>query len=194
MRRVAVLPLFLLLSGCFKTSPPLVFHALAPLVQEEKPPASPAPFALEMMPVLLPELLQRSQIVTRNGSNTLAILETHRWGNTLGKDMQRVVAENLCTLLGGPVVNYPFGERVKAKFRVTLDVHRCDGQPGGNLQFHCTWMVTRWEDGQAVLVRDAIFQEAVVGRDPEILVAAHSRVLAALSREVAVGIRSLKVD
>jgi len=54
--------------------------------------------------------------------------------------------------------------------------------------------VTRWEDGQAVLVRNASFQEAIKGRDPEALVGAHSRVLEALSRTMASELRALKWD
>lgn len=194
MRRY--LPIVLLFAtGCFRTSPPVVFHTLVPLAQAERSKAAPSHFALEVMPVRLPELLQRPQLVARGGSDTLALLEHQRWGNALDKDMQRVMTDNLSVLLDSDsVVSSPHGERVKARYRVTLDVHRCDGQPGGMLQFRCTWMVTRWEDGQAVLVRNVSFQESIQGRDPAALVGAHSRVLENLSRAMASELRSLKWD
>jgi hypothetical protein len=193
MKRFAIL-LPLLAIGCFRTSPPVVFHTLTPLVQETGSPGA-STCVLEVMPVALPDLLHRSQLVARGGSDALTLLESHRWGNALDKDMQRVLTDNLGALLGsGAVVNAPYGDKVQAKYRLTLEVHRCDGQPGGILQFRGTWMVTRRRDGQAVLLREASLQEPVSGREAEALVAAHNRALAALCRTMATEIKALKEE
>ncbi len=189
--------LFLVLTaslGCLKHSPPAAFHTLRPLVRAQEKPA-PAPgsmgtLALEVMPVCLPEALQRPQLMTTSGAGTLELSDTHRWGNGLDRDMQRVLAENLTVLLGSDaVVVYPFGERVKAAYRLEVDVQRCDGRPGGVLSLRATWMVIPFSGGPALLRKRVHLDEPVTGPDLDALVNAHSRILETLSREVAEGLR-----
>ena len=181
-----------LVSGCH-TSPVVVFHTLRPLALEEtKPVPAEKALALEIMPVQLPELLQRSQIVFLKGPGIHGLSETHRWGNTLEKDMQRVLAENLSALLGSDVVVvYPEGDHVKTDYRITLDVQQCDGELGGMVQFRGTWMVTSSDSGRMALFRKSTIQEAVTERNIDALVAAHSRVMGSLSREIAAGLKAL---
>jgi uncharacterized protein len=181
-----------LLTGCVQPSPDVVFHTLSPINRENGKPPTEKPLALEIMPVQLPELLQRPQVVFLKGTGIHGLSATHRWGNTLEKDMQRVLAENLSALLGSdPVVLYPDGDRVKAIYRITLDVQQCDGEPGGLLQFRGTWMITPPDGARVIMFRKSSIQEPVAGQDIEALVSAHSRVLATLSREIATGLKSL---
>jgi uncharacterized protein len=189
---LSVLAGLMLLTGCVQPSPDVVFHTLSPIAPENVKPSMEKPLALEILPVQLPELLQRPQIVFLKGTDTHGLSATHRWGNTLEKDMQRVLAENLSTLLGSdPVVLYPDGNRVKAVYRITLEVQQCDGEPGGLLQFRGTWMITSPDGARVVLLRKSSIQEPVTGRDIEALVSAHSRILATLSREIAAGLKAL---
>jgi hypothetical protein len=177
------------LSGCRNPSPTMVFHTLtptAPLSQEKQA------WGLEIMPVQLPELLQRSPIVLRTGTGTHRLSGTHRWGNTLEKDLQRVLAENLAALLGTTsVVPYPQGDSVKAAFRISLDVSRCDGEPGGTLHFRGTWMIQKSGTGELAALRKTILDEPVSTQDMQDLVAAHDRVLEKLSLEIARELRAL---
>lgn len=173
----------LLLSGCSHPSPAVVFHTLRPIENPEPVPTR-TPLALEIMPVQLPELLQRSQLVLLDGQGVHRLSPTHRWGNTLEKDMQRVLAENLSALLGSDaIVHYPLGDQVKASHRLALEVQQCDGAPGGTLQFRATWMLTK--NDRMVLLRRFNVQEPVPGGSVEDLASAHSRVMDSLSREIA---------
>ena len=150
-----------------------------------------AAVAMEVMPVRLPEALQRPQLVTALGPGTLELSDTHRWGNGLDKDMRRVLVENLSLLLGSEaVVAYPFGERVKAAYRLEVDVQRCDGRPGGVLSFRATWMVTRLEGGPALMRKKITLDEPVAGQDLEALATAHSRIMEKLSRDIAEGMKT----
>jgi uncharacterized protein len=176
--------------GCVKSSPPVVFHTLTPL--ETANTTQGKALAVEIAPVLLPDLLQRSQIVILKAPGVHRLSETHRWGNTLEKDIQRVLVDDLSALLGGgPAVPYPEGGRVKAAYRITLEVQQFDGELGGTLVFQGTWMVTRMDNDQMVLLRKSSLQEPVKGSAIEDLVAAHDRILDALSREIASGLGSL---
>lgn len=190
MNRTALfaLPLGLILA-CRNPSPAVVFHTLSPLA-----PAAHAerPLALEILPVQLPELLQRSQIVLLEGAERHRLSTTHRWGNTLEKDLQRVLTANLVALLGSEgVVPYPQGDRLKARYRLALDVQQCDGALGGTLQFKATWMVTAAADGRVLLLRRSSLQEPVGGGGIDDLVSAHSRVALALSQEMAAALKEL---
>lgn len=181
----------LLLTGCSHPSPAVVFHTLRPIVLEgPKPAPADKPLALEIMPVQLPELLQRSQLILLDGQGVHRLSPTHRWGNTLEKDMQRVLAENLSALLGSDtIVHYPLGDQVKASHRLALEVQQCDGAPGATLQFRATWMLTK--DNRMVLLRRFDLLEPVPGGTVEELASAHSRVMDSLSREIAKELKAL---
>jgi uncharacterized lipoprotein YmbA len=187
MRRLLLPPLLgLVVLGCGRTSPVVTFHTLSPLAL--RTPAT-RPLALEIMPVQLPELLQRSQIVVMENRGVHRLATTHRWGNTLEKDLQRVLVENLSALLGSPsVVPYPEGG---ATLRLALDVSQCDGTPGGTLQFRATWRVTRLDTGQRVLLRRTELAEPVGGSRIEDLVSAHDRLLVKLSQEISEALATL---
>ena len=175
-----------LAGGCRHPSPDVLFHTLRPIaLGDPKPAPAGKPLALEIMPVQLPELLQRSQLVILEGPGSHRLSATHHWGNTLEKDMQRVLVENLSALLRSDfVVPYPLGDQVKATHRVTLDIQQCEGAPGSTLQFRATWMVSQPGDGRVVLLHRFNLQEPVSG-GIEDLVSAHDRALDSLSREIA---------
>ncbi len=190
-----VLVMFAASLGCLTRSSPEVFHTLRSLDPIEGKPASTkgstANMAIEVMPVRLPETLQRPQLMTALGPGKLELSDTHRWGNGLDKDMQRVLVENLSSLLpSDAVVAYPYGERVKAAYRLEVDVQRCDGRPGGVLSLRANWMVTLPKGGPALMRKTATLDEPVTGLDLDALADAHSRILEKLSREIAEGMRA----
>ena len=87
--------------------------------------------------VRLPEYLERPQLVTRSGDNRLQLEEFHQWGGNLGKDLTRVMAENLSLLLGSDaVVAAPHTQRTRPDYRVESRGaalrarRRCAGAPG----------------------------------------------------------------
>jgi len=174
--------------GCSRPSPTVTFHTLTPLA---KPAPAAKPLALEVMPVQLPELLQRSQIVVLEDQGVHRLATSHRWGNTLEKDIQRVLAENLSALLGSPsVVLYPEGGATGATLRIALEVSQCDGAPGGTLQFRATWRATRL-DGRLAILQRAELTEPVEGSRIEDLVSAHDRLFTKLSRQIAEALAGL---
>ena len=176
--------------GCLRSAAPVVFHTLHALSPQTAP-AQGQGLAVEVLPVRLPEMLQRSQVVTALGPDSVELTNNDRWANALDKDMQRVVVDNLSQLLGSDrVVPSPFGPRVNAALRVEVAVQRCAGRPGGALRFEATWMITRRGVAQALLLRRTALEEPVGGLDAQALVAAHNRVLAALCLDIAEGLKN----
>lgn len=175
--------------GCLSRSAPVVFHTLRPLSTREAAAGAPA---LEVWPVRLPDSLQRPQLVVAAGAGSAELSEAHRWGNGLDKDVQRVLVENLGALLGSDaVVAYPYGDRVKAAWRLEVDVQRLEGRPGALLGLRATWMLVPAAGGPARLLRRSVLDEPVSGPGLEALVAAHDRILDRFSREIAEGVRGL---
>lgn len=181
--------------GCAKPNME-VLHILRPMEPASAtPPVPRSSLALEIMPVHLPESLQRPQLVTEISPGVLKLLEAHRWGNGLDKDLQRVLVENLTLLTGShAVVAFPYGERAKATHRLEVNVHRLDGQPGGTLTLQATWMVSRPQGGPALLLRRTTLQRPIQGPDADALVAAHNLILGDLSREIAAELKALISD
>jgi uncharacterized lipoprotein YmbA len=194
LARSPLVPLAVLLlgaaqAGCLGSSQPVVLHMLRPVSPTAAAPA-PAP-ALEVMPVRVPELLQRPQMVFVQGPDRLALSDVHQWGGPLDKELQRVLVQDLAALLGDGVVPYPEGPQVGAALRLEVSVQRFEGQPGGALVLEATWAVLRG-DGPAAARKRTRVEEQAQGADADGLAAAHSRAVAALAGEIAAAVRGVK--
>ncbi|MGD8283632.1 MAG: ABC-type transport auxiliary lipoprotein family protein, partial [Desulfobacterales bacterium] len=55
--------------------------------------------AIAIGPVTIPAALDRSQIVTRDGTNKIRLSENHRWAGPLQQDIAAVLADNISGLL-----------------------------------------------------------------------------------------------
>jgi uncharacterized lipoprotein YmbA len=188
--RVILSALSILLCGCRNPSGPIVLHTLSPL--ETPSPASASSIALEVMPVRIPELIQRPQLVMVQGPDRMGLSEFHHWGNALDEDIQRILAQDLSRLLGSPsIVAYPDGIHLKAPWHLQVDIQRFEGQPGGTLNLDAIWMLMGPQGAQAQVLQKTRIQETVTP-DLDGLVQAHSRAIAQLSQEIATAIRGLK--
>jgi len=185
----------ILVAGCAGTSPPVTFYTLNPLSGVK--PDSPRDIvdrdiAVGVGPVAFPDYLDRPQIVTRRGQSRLDISEFHRWGGSLVKDFSRILAKNISILLStNQVTVYPWRDDFSPTYRIKLNVEQFDGQLSKFVLLNVTWAVTGQENTDLVS-RTSVIEERIATTDHERLVAAMSRALAALSREVADEIRRLQ--
>ncbi len=182
------------MGGC-ASSKPSRFYTLIPLSPPGEPPMrSPAEqgIVVSVGPVAVPDYLNRPQILTRSGPSELQLAEFERWAGSLEKDMSRVLAENLSVLLAknhvtvlrsGPGV-FPF----PVEYRVGVDVTRFEGDIGKSVLLVARWSVSGEEEGKVPSARESNIREPVEGPDYDALVAAMSRALATLSREIAAAI------
>jgi hypothetical protein len=185
----------LLFIGCRSTPPPTAFYTLTAVTKAETAGQSSAPLrdlGIGIGPVQIPEYLDRPQVVTRTAPDKVTLSEFNRWGGSLRHDFPRVLAENVAALLGTErVLAYPWGDRLDPVYRVALHVQQFDGALGGGAVLRVTWIVTGREEKTPLAVRKSDIQETVSGNDYDALVAAQSRAVAALSREIAEEIRRL---
>ena len=183
------------LFGCRSTTPPVEFYTLTPLTgmsEEQKAVESMDTLAVGVGPVEIPKINDRQQIVTRTGPNKINVEEFHRWAGSLYEDFLRVLTVNLSILLHTNLVEaYPWEDYFDPDYRVFMQVHQFDGQLGEHVVLDATWTITGREAKEVLLVRKSQMKEPVQGMDYEAFVAAKSRILADLSREIAHEIESL---
>lgn len=137
----------------------------------------------------IPAVVDRPQIVVRTGDSRVAMGEFQRWASPLKDEIPRVVALNLARLLGSPRVASAVDAIPSPDYRVLLDVQRFESVPGESATVEVLWTV-RGRSGAARTGR-TLAREATPGKDFDALAAAHSRALAAVSRDIAAAIREL---
>ena len=186
---LAVCMAILMLTGCRSATTPIEFYALTPLISA--PEADNAAglgdaIAVGVGPLQMPKIIDRPQIVSRTGVNRINVDEFHRWAGSIYEDFLTVLAMNLSALLqSNRVAAYPWEEYFDPDFRVYLEVNQFDGRLGEYALLNITWTVTGRQPGDILRVRNSVIKEAVQSGDYEAFVAAESRILAALSREMA---------
>jgi uncharacterized lipoprotein YmbA len=144
-------------------------------------------------PVSIPDCLDRPQIVTLSGQNEVGIAEFERWPGSFRDEIARVLTENLSTLLPAQrVVSYAWGRRVNLNRQITIDIIRLDGVLGKAVVLKANWAILEQNGTKTALVRRSDISEPVTGGDYTGFVAALSRSLGTLSREIATAVQSSK--
>jgi uncharacterized lipoprotein YmbA len=178
------------LAGC-ATTPPSRFYILDPVeTGAAARPAGPAT-AVGVGPVELPKYLDRPQIAMRSGANELFYDETHRWAETLQDNVTAVLAENLARLVPTDRVSvFPWDRTTTVDYQVMAEFSRFDADAGGNVVLHANWKLYREQNREVLAQKKTEITEPVDGTDYSDIVAAQSRALASLSREIAMAIRT----
>ncbi len=184
-----VLFIAVLLAACRGGAPPVEFYTLSSLsaaMQNANPTAVASNIAVGVGPVEIPQVLDRPQIVTRSGPNKLTLDEFHRWGGPLQVDIARVLAENIAVLLGVQrVAVYPWEVDFAPDYRVALNINYFEGQWGKDVLLDVSWRVSDRAGQKNLAVKKSVITEPLPTTDYEALVAAKSRAIGRLSREIA---------
>jgi uncharacterized protein len=175
--------------GCVGRSTPARYYVLAG-VQREATPAPPPGPDLGIGPVTLPRYLERTNIVTRRGTE-LEIAEFERWGELLSESVPRAIGANLATLLGTEhIAVFPWSGVANIEHQIVIDVIRFDGQLGGDVVLEARWRVLG-RDRKELTLRYSALVEATGEAGYPALVAAMSRSLTLLSRQIADVVKTL---
>jgi uncharacterized protein len=179
----------LLLSGC--SSPRVTFYTLDASATPEATAPSPPVDPVAIGPVTLPDRLDRPQLVVRTSANRVDILETHRWAESLKSEIPRIIAADLDVLLKPTRVSvYPQNSGLDAVYRILVDIQRFEMTAGEGVALDVLWSVRRSDGGAVTSGRSAV-SEPVRAAGYDALVAAQSRALAVVSRDLAHALRAL---
>ena len=143
--------------------------------------------SVQLVGLSLPEAVDRPQLVSRSGENTLNVHEYARWAEPLKSAFAVVLAAEMRAALGGaPVVVRAAGIEDTA-WRLGIDVQRFDAQPGQAVVLEAVWTLRGRADGKSggTISRASVVREALAGGSLEAMVAAQSRATARLAQEIA---------
>ena len=139
---LASLPLACLsLGGCaLGRSPIATTWVLDPVAVHTPSEATPEAGALSVEKVRVPDWLDRTQFVMRSKDGSLEFNEQARWGEPLGRGLQRVMTENLASLLKDRrVIAAPTPPRDAIALRLSLDFVEAVRLSDGGLRVAVRW-------------------------------------------------------
>jgi uncharacterized lipoprotein YmbA len=171
-------------AGCAGGTPVVYYtlqaSTLAPAVAASKP------AEIGVGPVMLPDYLDRSALVTRISPNQLNVHQGHHWAGSLRDEILRVVSANLKSACPGVTVRphpWPGSDSPAVRFR--LSILSFEGHPEGGLDLKVSWYVEDKRTDQDPLRRETHVQRSIKGDDLEAYTAAMGDALAGLAREMA---------
>lgn len=182
--RICLLALPFGLAACSASAPVRHYTLLNPQA-DARYRGAPARFAVEVLPVALPEYLNQPQLVVRqDDSGMLAVLDDERWLGPLDEEIRNAFSAQLVERLGTQDVaglSWPGDMQV---IKVKLQVRRLDAWPGKRVQLEAGWTLgDARQPGAARLVCHGRFEEPANAGYPA-LVQAQQRLIAALARQV----------
>ncbi|RDH88369.1 MAG: hypothetical protein DIZ78_00030 [endosymbiont of Escarpia spicata] len=175
------------LTGCASPSQPTRFYRLNAAVD--------LPATAETAQVRLPEVglgpvhlssyLDRPQIVNRTGYYRLQLNEFDQWAGTLQENIIQVLVDYLSASLGeNRVVAYPWHGSLKPDYDITIYFSRFDAVDGLQVILQARWMLLDRAKGKVLDTRQVTISEPIEGAESEAIVAAGSRALEKLSRQL----------
>ena len=184
--------LCLVVSGCAST-PATRFYTLSTLPGSEKgngPGWEPC-VSIGIGPVRIPSYLDQPGIVTQVSLNEYRVEEFSRWSEPLGDNVSRILANNLTILLCTKLVSiFPWRSSMPFDYRLFVDITRMDGVLGESAILNASWMIFDGADKKRLLVaKQTTCKVPLTDKSYESFVAAQSRNLGVLSREIAAAIK-----
>jgi uncharacterized protein len=181
--------------GCLGgASAPTRFYTLVPMgapLTEVTPITAGKGPAIGVGPVMLPGYLDRREIVTRRGRDEIELGEFDLWSEQLKDAATRILGEDLAILLRTDrVALLAWRGSPPMQYQVAVEVARFEGAAGADVTLEARWRILGG-NGKELALRRSALTEAVDAPGYGALVAAMSRALGALSREIATAIRDL---
>ncbi len=141
---------------------------------------------------MLPNHLDRPQIVTRLSQNQVDLNEFNQWAGSLRDNFSEVLAENLSTLIPTNRISlYPWKRSTRIDYQVAVYVKRFDVMADGDASLIARWRVSGPNGNGALLETKSIFSKPVSAQSYEAKVSAMSQLIEDLSKEIAAAIDAM---
>jgi len=186
LRHIVIVSLILFLTAC-GSSPKTNFYVLnadlGAMTREANINKGPA---VGVWRVKLPDILDRSEIVTRDSQFEIKLGDFSWWAGSLDKNMTQLIAAELSERLRSSlVVVSPWESYRKLDYQVVIRVERFDGVLGGEAVLRGVWGLLDAE-GQKELQREAFaFKANTADSTYKEMVAAMSQLTVQLAGQVA---------
>jgi len=175
-----------LLSACAST-PETHFYVLSPLSLPAQSSPSEAPKRLiGLGPVTVPALLERKQLVTRTGDNSITSSELHQWAAPLQESITETLAQNLSVLLPNGIVKaYPWSAYGEMDSHIIIDIARFETNASQHAELIADWTVMDDKTHRPLKHGQARITRPQTGSTPAEAVKALSETLQEFSRQLA---------
>jgi len=180
------LAVVLLLAGCARTAPVRYYQLTALEAARNTSAAEAGKMVIGIGPVLLPEYLDRPQIVTRLSANRLQLADSHRWAEPLSENIPRVLGGNLSTLLGTDrILRHPWPSSRTPDYQLIVEVLHFENENDGAARLVVRWSVKGQDGGIVLPERRSSYRLPATSQDQEGLVVALNEALGSFCREIA---------
>lgn len=174
----------LALAGCGTSAPARHFTLQGPAEAPCARAEGNASKGVSLVDLVIPDRVDRPQLVFRSGENGVVVLEQARWAEPLKSGFASVLAARLGRELGcAPVLVRPLGVE-DMPWKLSLEVQRFDAEPGRSVRLEAAWTL-RHRGGGAARTRTGQVEVALPENTPEAAVAAQSRAVGLLAVEIA---------
>lgn len=190
IRSIVVLTLVASLGAC-GSAPKERYFALS-MADATAPAPDRAAYAIAVGPVVVPEMIDRPQMVVRVAANRVEVSELNRWAEPLKRALPRAIAASIAQNIPAARIYLPGNDNVPpVDHRVRIEIERFDSELGKGATVEASWAVS---GGGATETRygRSLVREAASGPGYDELVAAHSAAAAAIGREIASAIVAVK--
>jgi uncharacterized lipoprotein YmbA len=181
-----------LMSACGKSAP-VRFYSLASeytAEQAAQDPKTPC-VSLGVGPVDFPAYLDRTQIVTRGDANRMNLSEFDQWIEPVQANFTSALMDALVSqVCAKPLVGFPWPGGVRPDRQIAIQVREFDGKLGREAVLRADWSIID-KDGKVLVWKSTLLREACPGVDYGPLVAAQSRLVGRLAKEIAQAISGL---
>ncbi|NOT11904.1 MAG: membrane integrity-associated transporter subunit PqiC [Methylococcaceae bacterium] len=144
-------------------------------------------------PLSIPTLLDRKQIITRSGQNTVQIAEFHQWAAPLHDSMIEVITQNVTSLQSRHVIrSYPWSAYGAVNYRVIIDIDRFDTKPGSAVVLQARWAIMNEIDHVVLANHHSSIEHALKDTTFSATVKALSGVLYEFSQQISQALDDLK--
>ncbi|MFA5353577.1 MAG: PqiC family protein [Thermodesulfovibrionales bacterium] len=191
-RIFAAAGMMVLLAGCAGTEPSRFYtlHSMKDAAPYRE--SSAADRSIALGPVEIPDYLDRPQIGTRTSQSEIFFSEFDRWAGSLREDIARVLSENITELMSGSAVTVsPMKWGANQQYRISMEIQRFDVMQGGRNILNAQWSILGRDRKKILLTRSSAFEEQAEGESYPAKIAAMSRALEKLSKEMSGGIKAV---
>ena len=191
----AGLLLAFLVAGC-AGSPPTNLYTLSPVgapAAETRPESTPAVVAVG--PVILPDYIDRPQIVTRRSAYQLELAAYDQWAAPLYDMLPRVLVDDVASRLPSDrVVAFPQVGDASFDYRIAVDVGRFDVDSTGEATLAARWQLYARSSPRALIVAEETLRRRIDGQGYDAYAASLSAVLADLGDRIARDVNSARAS
>ncbi|MHA7682671.1 PqiC family protein [Cupriavidus sp. PET2-C1] len=177
------------LAGC--ASPQARYYTLSLPAATPAPSQAAAPVWIEVVPVRVPERVNRVNLVLSDGNGRLRLLAQDRWSASLPDEFRDALSQRLQASLGA-VDAYQHGRSgAEPLYRVSAEVVQIDAQIDERVSAIVNWTVRRLPDGKVTVGHTRAELAAPGGVDG--VVAGYQQVVVNAAADIAAAVRSLRL-